>query len=73
MIIPRGAAKLEERLRSFRQWSELSEGYATPEELLDSCVLDDKGKVDCPAKIIDLTGETWVAAAQIYLLCRFYR
>lgn len=73
MIIPHGAQELAERLVNFRQWSDLSDGYATRQELLDSCKLDSDGKVDCPAKVTELTAETWVAAAQIYLQCRFFR
>lgn len=73
MILPLGAAKLKERLTNFRQWSELSLGYASPEELLDSCQLDENGLVNCPTKVTELTGESWVAAAQIYLQCRCFR
>lgn len=71
-ILPIGALKLEERLTNFRQWSDLSPGYATTKELLESCEFED-GLVTCPAKVTDLTGESWVAAAQIYLQCRFFR
>ncbi|KAH0559375.1 hypothetical protein GP486_004109 [Trichoglossum hirsutum] len=70
IIIPLGAEKIEKILDGFRQWSDLSEGYASVEALLDSC---GEGKVECPTKITELTGEAWVAAAQIYLHCRFYR
>jgi hypothetical protein len=73
MIIPHGAEELGQRLVNFRQWSDLSEGYETQQELLDSCKLNSDGKVDCPAKVTELTAETWVAAAQIYLQCRFFR
>jgi hypothetical protein len=61
------------QLTNFRQTSEVSDGYATTQELLDACVLDDNGLVQCPIKVTELTGETWVQAAQIYLYCRFYR
>ncbi|KAE9378263.1 hypothetical protein N431DRAFT_461797 [Stipitochalara longipes BDJ] len=73
MILPHGARKLEARLTNFHQWSDLSPGYNTADELLTSCVLDTNGQVNCPAKITELTGETWVAAAQIYLQCRVFR
>jgi hypothetical protein len=43
------------------------------EALLDSCVLDAAGKVDCPAKVTEVIGEAYVAAAQIYLQCRRFR
>jgi len=73
MILPHGARKLEERLTNFYQWSDLSPGYATSQELLDACELDANGQVTCPAKITELTAETWVAGAHIYLQCRFFR
>jgi len=72
-IIPRGAEKIKERLHNFYQWSDLSLGYKSTEELLSSCDLDDFGKVTTATKVTELTGEAWVAAAQIYLYCRFYR
>jgi len=71
--MPLGAKKIEEILTNFRQWSQLSCGSMTGEELLASCKLNDKGEVDCPIKITELGGEAWVAAAQIYLQCRFFR
>lgn len=73
VIIPLGALKLEHRLAGFHQWSELSEGPTSVEALLDSCILDAAGKVDCPAKVTELIGEAYVAAAQIYLQCRLFR
>ncbi|KAM5464524.1 hypothetical protein MferCBS49748_005408 [Microsporum ferrugineum] len=60
-------------LKSFHQWSELSDGYPSAEELLRSCDLDETGKVQTATKVTELTGETWVAAAQIYLYCRLLR
>jgi hypothetical protein len=72
-IIPLGARAIEERLVNFRQWSELSEGYASPEELLDSCVLNSQGLVDSATKVTELTAEAWVQTARIYLQCRFFR
>ncbi|KAJ8125883.1 hypothetical protein O1611_g7755 [Lasiodiplodia mahajangana] len=53
--------------------SELSEGYETTKELLDACVLDHNGTVQCATKVTELTAATWVQAAEIYLYCRFYR
>jgi hypothetical protein len=73
MIIPHGAEEIERRLIDFRQFSDLSDDYTTRQALLDSCRLNFDGKVDCPAKVTELTAETWVAAAQIYLYCRFFR
>ena len=72
-ILPHGAAKIEERLENFHQWSELSQGYVSSENLIRSCILDAYGKVNSPAKVTDLTGETWIIAAKLYLHCRFYR
>jgi hypothetical protein len=71
--IPKWSKRVEKILANFRQWSDLSPGYSSARELLDSCTFDENGLVNCPAKIIDLTGEAWVAAAHIYLQCRCYR
>ena len=57
---------------NFHQHSELSKGYKTVEELFRSCQLVN-GKVTTAAKVTELTGESWVAAIQIYLECRFFR
>ncbi|PGH08398.1 hypothetical protein GX51_01224 [Blastomyces parvus] len=73
IVTPIGALKIEEMLHNFRQRSELSEGYATTAALLESCVLDADGKVNTATKVTELTGETWVCAAKIYLHCRFFR
>jgi hypothetical protein len=73
MIIPYGAEEIERRLIDFRQFSDFSDGCETRQALLDSCSLNSDGKVDCQAKVTELTAETWVAAAQIYLYCRFFR
>ncbi|KFY34675.1 hypothetical protein V494_06556 [Pseudogymnoascus sp. VKM F-4513 (FW-928)] len=73
VAFPMGAAKLEKRLKNFHQWSEFSDGYRYSEDLSASCDLDANGKVNCPAKVTELTGETWVAAIQIYLHCRLFR
>lgn len=55
------------------QWSELSPGYRSKEELLESCQLDADGKVTSAAMVTDLTGEIWLVTVQMYLHCRFYR
>ena len=73
MIFPHGAEEIEQRLIDFYQFSDLSKDYKTRQALLDSCRLNFDGKVGCPAKVTELTAETWVAAAQIYLYCRFFR
>jgi hypothetical protein len=72
-IIPLGAEKIGEQLVNLRQWSELSKGFDSVQDLLDACVLGADGKVGCPARVTELTAETWVQAAQIYLYCRFFR
>lgn len=68
-----GAENLQRKLVNFHQHSELSPGYRTADDLFASCELDADGKVTTAAKVTELTGETWVAAAQIYLECRFFR
>lgn len=64
---------IEQRLHNFWQWSDLSKGYATSQELLDSCELDENGKVSSCIKVTELVAESYVAAAQIYLYCRLLR
>lgn len=73
MIIPSAAKIILERLHNFRQWSDLSEGYDSPQALFDSCVLDETGKVVDAAMSIALNAESYVASAQIYLHCRLLR
>jgi hypothetical protein len=55
------------------QWSEISPGYQSKEELLESCQLDSESKVTSAAMVTDLTGEIWIATVRMYLHCRFYR
>lgn len=73
-IIPLFAEEIKRRLNRFRQWSELdTDGYDDVTALLVSCTLDDDGLVQSHATVTNLTGETWVQAAKIYLYCRFFR
>jgi hypothetical protein len=62
-----------ERLENFWQWSDLSMGYTTTQALLDSCELDENGKVFTAVKTTELVAESYAAAAQIYLYCRLMR
>ncbi|KAL8714149.1 MAG: hypothetical protein Q9220_001877 [cf. Caloplaca sp. 1 TL-2023] len=73
LVISLGAKKLEERLINFHQESDLSRGYPSAEALLASCELNIDGKIDSSIKMTELTGETYVEAAQIYLHCRLFR
>jgi hypothetical protein len=73
IVLPVGGERLRTKLVNFRQHSELSHGYPTSAELFASCKTDDDGKVTTATEVTELTGETWVAAAQIYLECRFFR
>ncbi|KAK7745666.1 hypothetical protein SLS62_009707 [Diatrype stigma] len=71
---PRVGERLLEQLDNFRQWSELSEGCKTTDELFASCRPDRDGKVsDDKAKVVELTAESWVWCAKIYLQCRLFR
>lgn len=72
-VVLLGAQEIDSRLKNFRQWSDLSAGYESAEALFGDCIPDASGKVNSAAKITDLTGHAWLAAAQIYLSCRFYR
>jgi hypothetical protein len=60
-------------LTNFWQWSEVSKGYRYADELMDSCVLDEDGKVFDPVKVTELSAHSWVPAAEIYLHMRVYR
>jgi len=64
--------EFERKLNNFQQWSELSEGFETSQELLESCELDENGKVTTATKVTELVAESYVAAAQIYLHCRLF-
>ena len=72
-VVPVAGKIVEDRLRDFQQWSDLSEGHATAEDLMESCVMDENGKVSCAATVNELTAESYVAMAQIYLHCRLFR
>ena len=61
------------RLDGFRQWSDLSEGHPSFEELFSRCVLDDKGLVTNATTSTELTAESYLASAKIYLHCRLLR
>ncbi|KAI1194150.1 fungal-specific transcription factor domain-containing protein [Nemania serpens] len=72
-VIPPVGHEIEDVLENFWQWSDLSDGYATSQELFDSCELDEHGKVNTAAKVTELVGESYACAAQIYLQCRLFR
>lgn len=75
-VIPTVGHAIEKVLNNFWQWSELNKtGYKSAQDMLDSCVLelDEAGKVTTKEKVTDLVGESYVAAAQIYLQCRLFR
>ena len=73
VIIPSAGEQLEARLRDFQQWSDLSAGHSSSEQLLQSCVLNEEGEVTTAKEVTELIGESYVAAAQIYLHCRLFR
>lgn len=72
-VVPIAGKIIEDRLDGFHQWSDLSEGHASAEDLLASCILDLDGKVSCAVAVNELTAESYVAMAQIYLHCRVFR
>jgi transcription factor-like protein len=74
-LLPAAGRVLESRLRNFWQWSDLSNGYTTSEELMSSCAanLNEEGKVGTIREVTELTAESFVAAAQIYLHCRLFK
>jgi hypothetical protein len=62
-----------ERIERLVQWSDLSSGYATTEGFLAACTLNEHGKIQTAAEMVDLGAQCWKKAAQIYLLCRLSR
>ena len=72
-MIPEVAELLLKRLRNFYQWSDLSEGHENTEALFQSCVLDENGKIFSAVSSCELTAESYVATAEIYLHCRLLR
>ena len=64
---------ISDRLDNFWQWSDLSNGYLTSQGLVDSCELDENGKIFTAIKTTELVAESYAAAAQIYLYCRLMR
>ena len=74
IVVPENASVLLERLQNFHQWSELSpQGYGKTEALFQSCVLDETGKIYSAATSCELTAESYVATAEMYLHCRLLR
>jgi hypothetical protein len=72
-MLPMGARVIDNKLINFQQWSELSEGYKTTQELLDSLHIDLHGLVFTNVQVTELSAEAWVQACRIYLHCRFFR
>ena len=73
MVIREVANLLLKRLCSFRQWSDLSDGHESTEALFGSCVLGPDGKIFSAISSCELTAESYVATAEIYLHCRLLR
>ncbi|KAL8851386.1 MAG: hypothetical protein Q9221_003657 [Calogaya cf. arnoldii] len=71
--IPLAANTILRRLDGLRQWSDFSEGHATTDDLFRSCEVDDKGLVTDATAFTELTAESYLAAAKIYLHCRLLR
>jgi hypothetical protein len=72
-VIPLVGREIGNQLTNFWQWSELSDGFGKSEELLESCELDEGGKVTTQAKVTELVAESYAATAQLYLECRLFR
>ncbi|KAK4185040.1 fungal-specific transcription factor domain-containing protein [Podospora australis] len=72
-VVRCAAIRIRKRLKSLRQWCEGSDGYDSADKLLESCILDDNGKVNDALKVVELSAHAWVPAAEIYLHCRVYR
>lgn len=74
-VTPVTGHEIERNLEDFWQWSDLSSGYSTSQALLDACEsgLDENGHVTTEAHVTELVAESYAAAAQTYLQCRFFR
>ena len=64
---------ISERLENFWQWSDLSQGHVTTQQLIDSCELDENGKVFTAKSTTELVAENYAAAPHVYLYCRLKR
>jgi hypothetical protein len=72
-IVPVAALKIRNRLAKFWQWSDGSAGYHCGDELMQSCVLDQEGKINDSVKVTELSAYSWVPAAEMYLHMRVLR
>ncbi|KAF2663148.1 hypothetical protein BT63DRAFT_461526 [Microthyrium microscopicum] len=72
-ILPLGAKELERKLNRLHQWSEISEGHASLEALLQSCHLDDDGFITTAEEATELGGQAWIQTARLYQRFRFFR
>lgn len=65
-----------ESLTNFQQWSDLlPHPFLTTDQLFQACEADkdESGKVQTAALSVALNADSYVLAAQIYLLCRLFR
>jgi ubiquinone biosynthesis protein Coq4 len=72
-VYPVFGQQLKVNLENLRQWTEVSRGYVNTQELLEKCVLGPDNVIECREKMTDLGAQAWRVAADIYLLCRFFR
>lgn len=72
-VIPVLGQTILDRISRLVQWSELSAGFESTEELLEACTTNAEGKIEEPWEMVALGAECWKQAAQIYLLCRLFR
>ena len=66
---------MRQGLEGFSQWSDVTPfGHALGEALFASCVVDgETGWVGTREEVTSLVAESYVAAAQVYVLCRVFR
>jgi len=72
-VLPKVGLAFRKQLKDFFQWCDLGSGYKTAEDLFNACKLDKDGKVTTALEVTLLIAESYVAAAEIYLFCRFFR
>ena len=74
-VYPKAVEFIMNEIKTFHQWSELSPDYRyeSKQQLLDSCILDEDGRVTDAARATLLGAEAHAASIRIYLHCRFLR
>lgn len=76
VVIPITGREIERVVNAMWQWTPISENsHPNSQAVIESCQksLNKDGKVTTAAEVTELTAESYLAAAQIYLQCRLFR